>query len=476
MMDAHTIAFTSTRNNPSVHDSTLHTNYLYQADVVDNGKIQKVSVPVGNIVQSGAASFSADGNTMFFTEWTIEKGKNVSSIFSSVKQKGTWAQPVKLSDAVNVAGSSSQQPYTLPGMLIFSSDRPGGQGGFDIWSVPISNDGIVGTATNLGAVINTKDDEQAPYYNVPTKTLVFSSNGRVGMGGFDLYQSKGELTTNNFTEPKDLGYPINSIKDDIYFVALDKDNLLGNGLFSSDRSSLCCLELFSINKLKQKRNINGKVINCKDGTIISGAAVTVEDTISNRTIASFNTDASGNYNFVLDDYQPLKLHSTMAGFEEGTIRIYQPTDVEAESMMNADLCMIPVVQAEAPKDITNESKPFTLKNVYFDFNRSTLKPVSYTDLDSIVVILKLNNNESLDIVGYTDGKGSENYNLELSAARARACLNYIKQKGIPEFRLHSKALGKCCPVVPDANPDGTDNPSNRAQNRRTEFKLSTLLR
>lgn len=472
LINPQTIVFTSTRNDGPASEESMHTNYLYQADVTGNNKVQKVTVPVTASMQSGAASFTADGNTMFFTGWVKDNGKSISSIYRSNKEKGDWGEPIKLSEAINAPGFSSRQPFTIPGMLIFSSDRPGGFGGFDLWSAPILNDGNAGTATNMGSIINTKDDEEAPYYEIATKTLVFSSNGRIGMGGFDLYQSKGDLLDNNFTEPKNLGYPINSVKDDIYFVALDKDNMLSNGLFSSDRSSVCCLELFSINKLKQKRTITGKIINCSDGAIIPGATVTVEDTINNRTISSLNTDASGMYSFVLDDYQPLRLHSTMAGYKEGSIQIFHPTDLEAENMMNANLCMVPMPKEEVPTEVTTENKPFVLKNVFFDFNRSTLKSSSYKDLDSVVSILKMNSNKTLDIVGYTDAKGSENYNLELSAARARACLNYIKRKGIPEARLHSKALGKCCPVVPDTNPDGSDNPSNRAQNRRTEFKLS----
>ena len=471
LADAQTLVFTSTRDNAATAVNAVHTNYLYQVDLNNSSKAQKVSLPLMNSNQSGAASFSADGNTMYFTEWTKENGKNLSSIFMSDKKNGGWSDPVKLSDAVNTPGYSSQQPFVLPGYLVFSSDRTGGQGGFDLWSATMQSDGSIGAVTNLGSGINTKDDEEAPYYNIATKTLVFSSNGRIGMGGFDLYQSKGDLS--NLSEPKNLGYPINSIRDDIYFVALDKNNMLSNALFSSDRSSVCCLELFSLNKLKQKRNITGRVVNCNDGTIIPGATITAEDTINNRTISSFNSDVTGNYSFVLDDYQPLKLHSSKPGYKEGFIQIYQPADMEAESMMNADLCMVPVPPpVEITKEIPVENKPFILKNVYFDFNKSTLKPSSYKDLDSVVTVMKNSPEQSLDIAGYTDAKGSENYNLELSAARARSCVNYIKKKGISESRLHSKAFGKCCPVLPDSNPDGSDNPANRAQNRRTEFKLS----
>ena len=472
LADAQTLVFTSTRDNDGVPASAVHTNYLYQVGLNNNSKAQKISLPVVSTMQSGVASFSADGNTMYFTEWTKENGKSLSSIYSSQKTNGNWSEPVMLGSNVNMPGFSSQQPFITPGALLFSSDRTGGQGGYDLWSAPLGSDGQFGPATNLGPLVNTKDDEEAPYYSSATKTLVFSSNGMVGMGGFDLYQSKGDI--NNLSTPVNLGYPVNSIKDDIYFTSLDKDNLMSNALFSSDRSSLCCLELFSLNKLKQKRMITGKVVNCKDGSVLPGATVSVEDTINNRTITSFNTDATGNYSFTVDDYQPLKLHATLNGYNEGNIHIYQPSDQESESMMNADLCMIPIPPppvTEAPPPVPVENKPFILKNVYFEFNKSKLMPSSYRDLDSVVTVLKNNPDQSLDIAGYTDAKGSESYNLELSAARAKSCLVYIKKKGIPEARLHTKAFGKCCPVVPDTNPDGSDNPENRAQNRRTEFKL-----
>ena len=473
MSNPQTLVFTSTRADTSNRMDALHTNYLYEVSLNNSRKAQRVSIPLNDDMQSGVATFSEDGNTMYFTKWTKSNGKSLSSIYRSRKQNAGWSAPVDLGSTVNLPGFSTQQPFVIPGYLIFSSDRPGGEGRFDLWYASIAPDGTIGTVRNLGPVINSKMDDEAPFYNVETKMLVFASNGRVGMGGFDLYQSKGDWI--HWAEPENLGYPINSIKDDIYFIALDKSNLLANALFSSDRASVCCLELFSLNKLKEQKYVTGKVVNCNDGAVISGATVTVEDTIKNTTINSFSTDVSGTYSFVLEEYQPLKLHAVLSGFKEGNIQINEPANLESDHMINMDICMTPIPAKRVINPTTplepDMDKPFILKNVYFGFNRSTLKPLSFHDLDSVVSVLKMHPERTLDILGYTDGKGSENYNLELSAARARACLNYIKRHGIPERRLHSQAFGKCCPIESETNADGSDNEEARAKNRRTEFKL-----
>jgi outer membrane protein OmpA-like peptidoglycan-associated protein len=131
--------------------------------------------------------------------------------------------------------------------LLFASDKPGGSGGFDLWYAVLDANGKPEKVVNLGSTINTPSDEQAPFYHEASGTLVFSCNGRVGMGGFDFFYSKG--TIDAWGEPVNFGYPVNSIKDDIYFTSQGSaKNMLENVLLSSDRSAECCLELFTLKK------------------------------------------------------------------------------------------------------------------------------------------------------------------------------------------------------------------------------------
>jgi len=247
-LNKNTLLFTSTRVEDSVKNKPF-LNRLYEA-VYDNDAVKEVTrlqVPQGAGEHQGVASLSPDGNTLFLTRWLIAGGKKTSAIYVSKKQDKAWGEPVLMDTMVNVHGYNAQQPFILADgkTLLFASDRPGGSGGFDLWYAALDATGKPEKAVNLGSTINTINDEQAPYYHEASGTLVFSCNGRVGMGGFDFFYSKG--TFEAWTEPVNFGYPVNSIKDDIYFTSRGSEkNLLEEVLLSSDRSAECCLELFTL--------------------------------------------------------------------------------------------------------------------------------------------------------------------------------------------------------------------------------------
>ncbi|BAV09307.1 WD40-like Beta Propeller Repeat [Filimonas lacunae] len=231
-----------------------HTNHLFKA-TYNNGELSNVSragLPASDL-HEGAAVLSADGNTMYLTRWQVKGGKKSAAIYVSRKtNNGThteWQAPVALSEVVNTTGYNSQQPFLMPGgkQLLYVSDKPGGQGGLDIWVAELNSDGNPVKTTNPGMGINTQFNEQAPYYHAASRTLVFASEGRVGMGGYDLFYSKG--TVGNWDAPENFGYPVNSVKDDIYFASRgSSDNILEQVVLSSDRSAVCCLELLQLQK------------------------------------------------------------------------------------------------------------------------------------------------------------------------------------------------------------------------------------
>ena len=147
----------------------------------------------------------------------------------------------------------SQQTAVI---FLFSSDRAGGSGGYDIWAASLDSSLEPIQVRNLGNVINTAGDEEAPYLHDKSRTLVFSSNGRVGMGGFDIYYAKGSFGLNDWEKPVNAGAPLNSSKDDMYYVSTDEDDVWNTGWISSDRSSECCLALFSV-KGNNAQYLNG---------------------------------------------------------------------------------------------------------------------------------------------------------------------------------------------------------------------------
>ncbi len=461
-LNEQTLLFTSTK--PESKKSKEYINRIYQVPVTNGnfGTVEKLTIAQPNEIHQGVVTVTPDGKTMFLSRWTIGKEKKSASIYSCSKTATGWSDPV-LADAVNFAGSSSQQPFVMPDgkSLLFSSDKGDGLGGFDLWYAALDANGIPSNPTNLGATINTKYDEQAPFYHTASNTLVFASNGRVGMGGFDFFFSKGSI--GSLAEPKNFGYPVNSVKDDIYFVSRGPaNNILQDVYFSSDREASCCLEMFSLNKARALKQVSGIVLDCDKKTPMSGVNVEIIDTINKKTIAVKTTDASGQYSFTLEDFTPLKATATYNGYFTNSLQFNSPDDMEDDMLKNPDICL---------KLMPAPEEPIVLENVYYDYDMATLKAESGPALDKLVKLLKDNPTTRIEINGHTDSNGSDDYNLKLSDARANSVVAYLVSKGIDKARLQAKGLGETMPVADNTNADGTDNPEGREQNRRTEFKV-----
>lgn len=452
--------FTSTRPMGADKNND-NTNRIYQADYSSGaaGPVSMVTLPQPKDLQQGVVGMTPDGNTLFITRWDVAKQKRSADIYISKNSGGTWSEP--FAAAFNIAGSNTQQPYVMPDgkTLVFSSDRPGGQGGYDLWIAAIDESGNVGTPTNMGTGINTMFDEQAPSYHDASKTFVFSSNGRVGMGGYDFYYSKGSL--DNLSEPKNFGYPVNSEKDDLYFTSKGSaTNILENVLLSSDRDAACCLELYSLNKVKALKQLSGLVTNCKDNSPMASVKVVVMDTVNTKVIAEKMTDASGRYSFTLEEYQPLKATASSKGFFNNSVRFKGPAD-EYETIYTNPVICLQVIPEAAIK----------VENVYYDFNKASLQPESFASLDELVQLLNDNPEMIIELSAHTDSKGTDEYNDKLSDARANSVVEYLISKGIDKNRLVAKGYGESMPVAPNTNDDGSDNPEGRQLNRRTEFRV-----
>lgn len=463
-LNSNTLLFTSTRPQDTTAKTMVYTNRVYQA-VYDAGTLASISlatIPQEKGMQQGVVTVTPDGNTMYLTKWGISGDKKSAAIYSSSKTNDGWSEPVKLGESINANGANTQQPFvTADGKyLLFSSNRTGGQGGYDLWYAPLEN-GTTGTPVNMGAAINTSYDEQAPAYHEASASLIFSSNGRVGMGGYDFFRSKGNI--GNWTEPVNMGYPVNSVKDDIYMVSRGSaKNVLENVMLSSDRDAVCCLELFALQKVRPLRQLSGRVLSCDPSKPLSGATVTIVDPASNKTIYSKEVGADGTYSFTMEDHQPLKVQAEAKGFISNAANVGTPADLEEEIMRYPDLCLVP----EAPK----VDEKFVIENVYYDFNKADLKPESYPALDEVVRMLNTYPNMAIELGAHTDSKGSDTYNMKLSEARAQSVVKYLVEKGISVERLVAKGYGEAMPISPN-EVDGKDNPEGREKNRRTEFKV-----
>lgn len=234
--------FTAARKDSTAKQRNQYTNNIFYA--IGSKALTDINND-NQIFENGEACMSPDGNYLYFTKNDNKSLKEKYTIYRSKKTGNSWGEPEKLGKNINLAGYNNRQPNisTDGKYLIFSSDRKGGKGKYDIWYAQIDNNNIGSQSFNAGDLINTEENEYCPFYHSASQTLVFSSDGRVGMGGFDIYSSKG--TFGLWSKPENLGIPFNSVKDDLYFFSNEKGNILENAWFSSDRASDCCLYIFS---------------------------------------------------------------------------------------------------------------------------------------------------------------------------------------------------------------------------------------
>ncbi|PSL47536.1 outer membrane protein OmpA-like peptidoglycan-associated protein [Chitinophaga niastensis] len=460
-----TLIFTSTRPDSSFQKNHTYINRLYTADYADGqtSNIRLFNLDQPEALHQGAASLSPDGQLLFLTRWHIDHGRKISAIYLARKNGDNWSQPVLMDTLVNTVGSNTQQPYVLPDgrTLLYASDGAGGYGGFDLWYATLDETGKPLQKANLGNVINTAGNEQAPFYHAATGTLVFSNDSRTGMGGYDFFSSKGSI--GNWKTPVNMGYPVNSVKDDIYFASRSNNkNILDEVLLGTDRAAECCLELFFVHKNRPAKQLSGMVVSCDNNTPLADAEVNIIDTVNNKIVFTHRTAADGTYAFTVDEFSPLKAVANANGYTTNTQRIDVPLNEDTAAITAPVLCLV--------KDVIPPA-PVILENVYYDFNKATLREGSFAALDKLAQLLTEHPDMAIELSAHTDSKGKAALNQRLSEARAKSCVEYLVSKGIDRSRLTYIGYGATQPVAPNTLEDGSDNPEGRQKNRRTAFTI-----
>lgn len=432
-------------------------NAIYEAsgDPQQNGTMVKRIGAVEKGREFAAPAFHPNGKLMYLTSWTPKGERKIFQVDIAKGTGATWSAPRELGSQVNVNGFNSMQPFiTKDGKyLIFSSDRPGGSGKYDLWFCTVRDDGSVGQAINMGNQVNTKEDEEAPYYNYETKKLLYSSAGKIGLGGLDFYESEGDFY--QWTEPRNLGFPFNSSKDDVYFTPLDEGDT--EGYISSDRESVCCLEIFHVKK--EFITVQGIVLDCHAETPLSGATVVLSDSTQTQTI---KVGADGRYKFRLNSNRGFRIIAQKEDYFTKVLSYNYEELAKADTLINPKLCLSPY----------KIDKPIVLNNILYDFNSAELNPGSKIILDQLYTIMMDNKTMEIELSAHTDNIGTAEYNLDLSDRRAKSCVDYLISKGVAAERMTSKGYGFTKPVAENQFKNGEDNFLGRQLNRRTEFKVT----
>lgn len=421
--------------------------------------------PVNTSLHEGAGVFTPD-EVMLFTRWS-DNNRNEAFIYMARTNAGRFYEAMKLGTNINVPGYKSQQPYVnFDGTkLFFSSNRPGGKGGFDLWMASIDENGFIGNAQNLGPEINTSGDEITPFYHDISNTLYFSSNSWPGLGGYDVFKSSLNVDDSVYqARPINLKEPVNSSKDDAYFVA---ERMGTRGFFSSDRLDCPgghCYNIYDYVNEPLKFDIEGIVYDEETNDPIPSALVTIRDVHGGEEPFFIITDEKGHYQSDLKGNMEYFLKAQKNKyFGKSASAITKGLTESMHFIQDFPLSKIPAGDIE-------------IEGIEYDFDKATLRPKSMEILDKIVDLLKLNDNLTIELSSHTDSRGNDAYNLRLSQARAQSCVDYMISKGIPKNRMIANGYGETKPIIQQAEIDKMVDKSPEFEaahqkNRRTAFRV-----
>lgn len=427
---------------------------------------------INSLQNEGAQTITADGKLMVFTACDRMDGYGSCDLYYSYKVKGRWSLPQNIGSPVNTKAWESQPCLSANGdALYFSSKRPGGLGGRDIWVAYRQVEGGWGVPQNLGLPINTEQDEEAPFMHPDSKTLYFMSDGHPGMGGTDLYLSRRQ-PDGTFGIPQNLGYPINtkahegalfiSLDGGTAYFATDRDRV-GDTLIEQTRSRNTDIYQFELHEKARPlpvTYVQAVVRDAHTGEPLS-ASVSFYDIRESRTHVEASTDSEGLFLFCLPAQSDYGLHvqkpgylfySDHFGLSGGNVSLKEPIRLEID--------LQPVLS-----ETKMESKPIRLNNVFFEVGSAVLLPESINELNQLKNLLEDTPEIRIRINGHTDNVGTAADNQQLSRDRAKAVYSFLIESGISANRLQYAGFGEEHPVADNSTEEG------RQKNRRTEFEV-----
>lgn len=500
------MVFTTRRREGNLNQNVFKDNKPYE-DIFVSRKENGVWSPAQNIGEVVNTPFhdsnlalSADGSLLF-----LYKDDNNGDIYvSERKDDGTWTFPHPMSENINSAGFKESSISISPDqqVLFFASDRPGGQGGIDIYYSIKDKAGEWTRSKNLGPTINTPFDDDGPFIDYDGKTLYFSSQGRNGMGGHDVFKAVYDSASGKWSEPENLGFPVNTPDDDIYFVST-KDGKRGyyasvreDGLGFTDIYMVTILQEDELGNTVTSRKVdtektkepddNGKDKITKVETEKPIEKIPEKPKVELQPVTIVVT--------VLDENkQPVDAKINMRGREDNRVagktskgtgiyefKVTSPESkayrlsVEKDGYVFQNLDMTVKAATAEPQEMSRTvnlqklriGTRSVLRNIYFNFDKATFKDESYNELNKLETMMAQNPGMEIEISGHTDNIGGKAYNKSLSQRRANAVKDYLVKKGIDSRRIKAVGYGEERPLA-----SNDDEKEGRELNRRVEFKV-----
>ncbi|RDY60170.1 OmpA family protein [Flagellimonas nanhaiensis] len=478
------IVFSSSRDSLKLETRVYEWNrqpYLdfFVADANDLGfdldNVVSFSSILNTRYHEAGATFSPEGDVMYFTRNNFtnqnlgrdKDGVNHLKIYTSELKNGKWTEATEVS--FNSENYSVGQPAMSPdgSKLYFVSDMPSSLGGTDIYVVDVDDSGNFSTPRNLGPAINTSAREMFPF--VTEEKLYFASDGHLGFGGLDVFES--EFGNDGFGLPNNLGKPLNSNKDDFAYIVNESTQ---RGYFSSNRAGgKGDDDIYSFRRMEEtcEQTVKGSIVRTANAQPIVNVEVALcaED---GTPLANTVTDPYGAFHFdmTLDCESNYVIKTKKEGFKSGQGNLETSKEKDLENNVALEMTK------ELNKLIVQEDGVLKIKidNIYFDVNKSEIRPDAAQELNKIVEVMKEYPNMVIKIEAHTDSRGSDRYNETLSDKRAKATGNYIVSQGIEDNRIESaigygekQLLNQCANGVKCSQEEHN-------LNRRSEFIIVKL--
>lgn len=493
----------------------------------ENGVWQK-PVPIGGEINSrgheATVYLNPAGDKLYvYKDIGDELG---GGIYESLIYGDDWIEPELIKGNINTeAWETHASLSSNERMIAFTSDREDGLGGRDIWIMKKLPNGEWGEAQNIGYPINTEWEEESPYLHPDGKTLYFSSQGHTSMGGFDVFYS--ELSEEGvWSEPKNMGYPVNTTGDDVFFMPTTNGK---KAYFSSyRREGKGHLDIYSmeLNYLEEKTlTVYKGMAHDATGAVVKNLVITVFDEETDDIYGVYTPNPiTGKFLFILHPGHTYEIEYEINGIVQtekiyvadgsgtekvGRLIVTEKDKININPAESADLDILEMarikgasnlevieievelsmskdnerlvekkVKEEAEqkaqkeiKEVLEQGGTIVLNNVLFEFNSSTLTKRAEKTVDFLYNYMKDNTDSKIGIYGHTDALGNDGYNQNLSNERAKSVRSYLHSKGISNSRMEYKGYGESSPIAPNKTENGDDNPKGRAENRRVEFKI-----
>lgn len=424
--------FTSTRNEAEGDELSGITGakagdifFSQKDDKGKWGKPQHIETGLNTEFDEGSCCFSVDGREMYLTQCKTDASyPRYAQIVKSNRSDASWGKVTDVNISRDTLSSFAHPAISPDGLwLYFTSDMPGGLGGLDIWRVRIIPDGY-GAVENLGAPINTSGDEAFPTFR-PNGDLYFSSNGHPGLGGLDIFIAT--VGTNGRYVIEHLGFPLNSQGDDF---GMTFEGPYNRGFFSSNRGDGRGWDhIYSFENPEIIQTVKGWVYEL-EGYELPAAQVYMVG--NDGTNVKLSVKGDGSFEQVIKPNVDYVFLASCKGYlnHKQELRVGE-VDESEEYVLQFPLPSISV--------------PVMIDNIFYDFDKATLRPESTTALDELVKLLKENPNVTIELSAHCDYKGSAAYNQRLSQRRAEAVVDYLIANGIEKERLTPKGYGKSKP-------------------------------